>query len=102
MMDTTVGQVISPKGCAVLIGWLNALGKGLELLASTEKKPWLHWQGVGRGRVGRKRKGKKFLARSLSPDRKSQGGSFPFLYFCFKLMPVSLINGNREMKISSI
>lgn len=59
MMDTTVGQVISPKGCAVLIGWLNALGKGLELLASTEKKAWLHWQGVGRGRVGRK-KGKNF------------------------------------------
>ena len=72
----------SPAG-AVLIGWLNALGKGLELLASTEKKAWLHWQGVGRGRVGRKKKGKKFLARSLSPDRKSQGGSFPFLYFCF-------------------
>ena len=48
MMDTTVGQVISPKGCAVLIGWLNALGKGLELLASTKKKAWLHWQGVGR------------------------------------------------------
>lgn len=77
-MDTTVGQVISPKGCAVLIGWLNALGKGLKLLASTKKKAWLHWQGVGK--VGRKKKGKKFLARSLSPDRKSQGGNFPFLY----------------------
>lgn len=27
MMDTTVGQVTSPKGWAVLIGWFNALGK---------------------------------------------------------------------------
>lgn len=33
----------------------------------------------GKGQ-GREKKGKKFLARSLSPDRKSQGGSFPFLY----------------------
>lgn len=56
----------------------------------------------GKGQGGEKKEREKFLARSLSPDRKSQGGSFPFLYFCFKLMPVSLINGNREMKISSI
>lgn len=26
-MDTTVGQVTSPKGWGVLIGWFNALGK---------------------------------------------------------------------------
>lgn len=54
-LDTTISQVISLKKYiyGVLIGWLNALGKGLELLASIKKKAWSHWPGMGRGqRVG--------------------------------------------------
>lgn len=54
----------------------------------------------GKGLGGEKREGGgKVLARPLSPARKLQGESFPFLDSCF--MSVSLINGNREMKISS-
>lgn len=54
----------------------------------------------GMGGEKQERKGKKVLARPLSPARKLQGENFPFLYSWF-FMPVSLINGNREMKISS-
>lgn len=51
-IDTTISQVISLKKYiyGVLIGWLNALGKGLELLASIKKKAWSHCKGWEEGR----------------------------------------------------
>lgn len=62
VMDTTLSQVTSPKGCAVVIGWLNALGKGLEPLASTEKKSMVTLARSGKGLGGEKweREGESF------------------------------------------
>lgn len=74
-IDTTIGQVISPKKYiyGVLIGWLNALGKGLELLASIKKKAWSHWQGMGRGqRVGEQEREKNF-GKTVVPCKESTG-----------------------------
>lgn len=54
--------------------------RGLEPLASTEKKSMVTLARSGKGLGGEKweREGEKVLARSLSPVRKSQGESFPF------------------------
>lgn len=80
VMDTTLSQVTSPKGCAVVIGWLNALGKGAWTVSIYREEKHGHtgkeWEGAGWREMGEGRG--KVLARSLSPVRKSQGESFPF------------------------
>lgn len=62
-LDTPVGQVTSPKGCGVLIGWLHALGERAGTLSIYREASM-----VTLARSGRNRRGKgKSLARPLSP-----------------------------------
>ena len=84
-MDTTLSQVTSPKGCAVLIGWLNALGKGTWTVSVYREEHVVILARSGKGLGGEKqeREWKKVLPRSQSPARKSQGESLPFYILFF-------------------
>lgn len=88
VIDTTVGQVASLKGCGVLIGWLNALGKRAWTVNIYREESMVTLARSRKGLGGEKqeRKGKKVLARPLSPARKLQGENFPFLYSCFSCL----------------
>lgn len=81
----TVGQVTSPNRCGVLIGWLSAWGKWALTVNIYREASMVTLARSEKGLGGRKweRKGKKVLARQLSPAKKLQGESFPFFYFCF-------------------
>lgn len=63
VMDTTLSQVTSPKGCAVVIGWLNALGKGAWTVSIYREEKHGHtgkeWEGAGWREMGEGR-GKSF------------------------------------------
>lgn len=74
-----------PNRCGVLIGWLSAWGKWALTVNIYREESMVTLARSEKGLGGRKweRKGKKVLARQLSPAKKLQGESFPFFYFCF-------------------
>lgn len=100
-MDTTVGQVTSPKGCGILIGWLNALGKRASTIGVYMEESMVTLARSGNGLVGRNRRGK---GKIFWQDHSPLLGSCRVKAF-FSYIPVFNVclseDCNREMKISS-
>lgn len=100
-MDTPVGQVTSPKGCGVLIGWLHALGKRAWTISIYREASMVTLARSGKGLGGEKQERKRRKVWQDHCPLVGSGRVNAFLSYIPVLMSVSLINGKRDMEIPS-
>lgn len=83
-MDTTVGQVTSPKGSGVLIGWLYALGRRAWTFSIYREAsmPTLARSGKGLGGENKRGRGKSF-GKTIVPCEEVAGWKLSFFRFLF-------------------